>query len=70
MDELDILQYLADAQDGIGKALRFLSRIKNGQAPHIADIWREATRVQRYITDAQEDMRREPETPDDDRRAA
>jgi hypothetical protein len=62
MDRLDLLQYLADAQDGIGKALRFLSKIPKapeGGAPLIDDAWQSATRVQRYITDAQEDLRRE-----------
>jgi hypothetical protein len=58
MDRLDLLQYLADAQDGIGKALRFLSKIPADSAPLIDMTWRDATRTQRDITDAQEDMRR------------
>ena len=59
MDRLDLLQYLADAQDGIGKALRFLSKIPKGVDPMIDATWHETTRLQRYITDAQEDLRRE-----------
>jgi hypothetical protein len=65
MDRLDVLQYLADAQDGIGKALRFLSKIPKGIDPLIDNYWHEATRLQRLATECQERVRRQ-----DDKRAA
>jgi hypothetical protein len=66
VDRLDLLQYLADAQDGIGKALRFLSKIPSNGAPLVDVIWNDTTRVQRSITDALERVR---EIPDDQRAA-
>jgi hypothetical protein len=67
VDRLDLLQYLADAQDGIGKALRFLSKIPSNGAPLVDVIWSDTTRVQRSITDALERVR---ESGRDDQRAA
>jgi hypothetical protein len=67
MDRFDLLQYLADAQDGNGKTLRFLSKIPADVAPLVDRIWRDATRIQRDITDALERVR---ETPPDERQAA
>jgi|GEM_PF-7120137 len=67
MDRLDLLQYLADAQDGIGKALRFLSKIPTGTDPLIDATWHEATRLQRLATESQERVR---ETRPDEQQAA
>jgi hypothetical protein len=60
VDRLDLLQYLADAQDGIGKTLRFLSKIPAGTDPMIDFLWNDATRLQRLGTDAMERVRRSP----------
>lgn len=60
MDRLDVLQYLADAQDGIGKTLRFLSKIPAGTDPMIDFLWNDATHLQRLATDAMERIRRTP----------
>jgi hypothetical protein len=62
VDRLDLLQYLADAQDGIGKALRFLSKIPTGTDPMIDLLWHETTRAQRLATESQERVRELPYT--------
>jgi ABC-type transporter Mla subunit MlaD len=60
----ETLHELANSADGLAKAIRHMSRLADSAHPLIADIWRNLTRAQREITDAQEDVRTEPFTPD------
>ena len=54
------LRTLADVASGIEKALRFASRLTDADAPLAGDIWRNAARVQRYITEAMQELRETP----------
>lgn len=57
------LHELANAQDGLAKALRHMSRLADSAHPLIKDVWRNLSRAQRYITEAQTDVRTEPFIP-------
>lgn len=59
----DTLHELANVADAIAKAMRHASKLTDGSHSLIKDIWRNLARTQRYIADAQEDVRIEPFTP-------
>ena len=56
----DTLHELANIQDALSKAMRHASKLADSAHPLIADIWRNLERAQRYIADAQGDVRVDP----------